>query len=303
MQPESPVRPPGWRRGTRHRAPGGSGWPGAGCLLPAAQHLGVRVAEPGRMRRGRPRLRRIRRRGRLLAVADKVVTLVREGVRRHGLVVIPAVFGRPLVPRRPFTLRGPGVPGWPRALPGGARLVGWVGCASRLGRPRRVMLVVRRAAEVPVTHRAPQVMARVLYHGPPAGLVHAAGRLRARRPCRDEPGPCPAPRGTSAVPGKRPCRVATWGEPFASGLLCGLPPATWGHALPAWAALAGPPPAATPAISVITPTAMAILVVQRIRIPVPFGQRLGFPPEALTGVILARNRTKAAQARRRGERA
>jgi hypothetical protein len=72
---------------------------------------------------------------------------------------------------------------------------------------------------------------------------------------------------------------------------------------PAWAALAGPPPAATPAISVITPTAMAILVVQRIRIPVPFGQRLGFPPEALTGVILARNGTKAAQARRRGERA
>jgi len=51
---------------------------------------------------------------------------------------------------------------------------------------------------------------------------------------------------------------------------------------PAWAALAAPPLVATPAISVITPTAMAILVVQRIRIPVPFGQRPGFPPEALT---------------------
>ena len=60
----------------------------------------------------------------LLAVRDKVVTLVRERVRRHGLVVIPAVFGRPLVPRRPSTVRGPGVrgpghapcpaaPGWP----------------------------------------------------------------------------------------------------------------------------------------------------------------------------------------------
>jgi hypothetical protein len=72
---------------------------------------------------------------------------------------------------------------------------------------------------------------------------------------------------------------------------------------PAWAALAGPPPAATPAISVITPTAMAILVVQRIRIPFPFGQRPGFPPEALTGVILASNRTNAAQARRSDGRA
>jgi hypothetical protein len=63
---------------------------------------------------------------------------------------------------------------------------------------------------------------------------------------------------------------------------------------PAWAALAGPPPAATPAISVIIPTAMAILVVQRIRIPGPLRSALGFPPEALTPVILARNRTKAA---------
>jgi hypothetical protein len=39
---------------------------------------------------------------------------------------------------------------------------------------------------------------------------------------------------------------------------------------PAGAALAAPPPAAIPAISVITPTAMAILVVHRIRIRVPF---------------------------------
>src|SRR5882672_9386302 len=56
---------------------------------------------------------------------------------------------------------------------------------------------------------------------------------------------------------------------------------------PAWAAIAGPPPAAMPAISVIRPTAMAILVVQRIRIRVPSLQRTvcpwsGFPLEALT---------------------
>jgi hypothetical protein len=38
---------------------------------------------------------------------------------------------------------------------------------------------------------------------------------------------------------------------------------------PDGAALAGPAPATMPAISVITPTAMAILVVQRIRIGVP----------------------------------
>jgi hypothetical protein len=50
---------------------------------------------------------------------------------------------------------------------------------------------------------------------------------------------------------------------------------------PAWAALADPP-ATTPAISVMSPTATAILVVQRIRIRVPFALRtvclaLGLP--------------------------
>jgi hypothetical protein len=75
---------------------------------------------------------------------------------------------------------------------------------------------------------------------------------------------------------------------------------------PAWAALATPPPVATPAISVITPTAIAILVVQRIRIRVPSLQRtvsprfpaLGLPPEAVTRAILARIWTKSPKARR-----
>lgn len=51
---------------------------------------------------------------------------------------------------------------------------------------------------------------------------------------------------------------------------------------PAGAALAAPPPAATPAISVITPTAMAILVVHRIRIRVPFALLFPFAVSGLS---------------------
>jgi hypothetical protein len=53
------------------------------------------------------------------------------------------------------------------------------------------------------------------------------------------------------------------------------------------AALAAPPPVAMPAIIVITPTAMAILVVQRIRISRPLrssvlSPRPGFPQNPST---------------------
>ena len=69
--------------------------------------------------------------------------------------------------------------------------------------------------------------------------------------------------------------------------------------------LAWPVPAATPAISVITPTNIAILVVQRIRMRVPFAYALvpgwfrrAFPSaETVPAGILARKGAKATQAR------
>jgi hypothetical protein len=74
---------------------------------------------------------------------------------------------------------------------------------------------------------------------------------------------------------------------------------------PPGAVLAWPVPAAIPAISVITPTAMAILVVHRIRMRVPFAYALvlvwirrAFPSAGtIPAGILARKGTKATQAR------
>lgn len=76
----------------------------------------------------------------------------------------------------------------------------------------------------------------------------------------------PGPRLVSQVAGRRDYGRAAAAPLVKAPAECGLD----------CAALAAPPPAAMPAIIVIAPTAMAILVVHRIRTRVPFAVAL-FP--------------------------